>query len=70
MTERILTANDVRALLCVECDRAGGQYPWARANKISQSFVNQVIHGVRPPSWKIADRLGLVELPHAWKKKT
>lgn len=70
MTDRFLTTDQVRALLRAECEKAGGQSPWARANKISQSFVNQVINGVRPPSWKIADRLGLVELPHAWKKKT
>lgn len=50
----------------------GDTYGWARANKISQPYVNQVLNGRRLPGKKITKALGLEKAllwrtPHGWQ---
>lgn len=53
------SADDVRRKLEAVCREAGSQLAWARANDISQAYVNDVLHGRREPGDSILRALGL-----------
>lgn len=40
-------------------EKAGGQRAWSRTNKVSVAYVNDVLHGRRPPGEAILTPLGL-----------
>lgn len=55
----MLSAEDVRNQLAEACYRAGSQLAWAKANGISQAYVNDTIKGRREPGMSILRALGL-----------
>ena len=63
---KMLSADDVRAMLRAECEKAGGQTAWAKGHGVSPQFVCDVLSGYRAPGAAIANGLGLVEAPRTW----
>ena len=57
---KTLTADEVRALLRAECEKAGGQRAWAREHGVSGAYVSQVLTGVKLPSDAVTIPLGLI----------
>jgi hypothetical protein len=55
----LLTAEDVRARLKAACEAAGGQAAWAKENRVSGVYVNDIIHGRRDPVSLVLGPLGL-----------
>jgi L-lactate utilization protein LutB len=54
-----MTEDDVIARLVAACDKAGGQSAWAKANEVSQQYVQDVIKRRRSPGPGILKALGL-----------
>lgn len=67
MTDRIYTADDVRALLREAVKAAGGQTAWGAAHGMSQAHVAIMLSGVRPPNERVAAAFGLEKFT-AWRK--
>ena len=63
----VLTADQVRALLRAECDKAGNQRKWALAHAVSPQFVGDVLLGHRLPGSTMSAALGIVENPRTWR---
>lgn len=57
----LMTEADVVDLLRNECAAAGGQANWARAKKLSQSYVSDVLLGRRRPATACLNALGLYQ---------
>lgn len=68
MTERVMTAEEVRAMLRTEVEQAGSQDAWAKRHGLSQVTVSHTIIGYRRIGPKIAAALGL-ELIMGWREK-
>jgi hypothetical protein len=64
----MMRVEDVRNLLERQCNIAGSQKNWARANSLSPQFICDVLKGRRDPSPRILDALGL-ELVYRKKVK-
>jgi hypothetical protein len=54
-----MTEEQVIALLARECEKAGSQLAWAKANKLSAPYVGDVLRGRREPGKGILVALGL-----------
>lgn len=65
---KLFSADDVRAMLRRECEKAGGQSAWARAHDVAQSYVNSVISGKQIAGLKLSTALGLAQII-AWEKR-
>ena len=48
-----LTRDELVERLRHEVGKGGGAEKWAAANKVSKSYVNQVLRGFRPPRGKV-----------------
>lgn len=59
------TADEVRELLRRECEKAGGQKPWATDHNVSLSLVSMVLGGKREAGYWISKHLGLRKIA-AW----
>ncbi len=57
--KEMMTKNDVVGLLAQKVASAGGQRAWARENKVSAPYVNDVLHGNRDPGPSICKALGI-----------
>jgi DNA-binding transcriptional regulator YdaS (Cro superfamily) len=55
----MLTVDDVRQKLREVCREAGSENAWAKANGVSQAYVNDTIRGRREPGASILRALGL-----------
>jgi hypothetical protein len=55
---KILSGDDIRELVRKEAVKAGGIPAWCKQNKISDSFLYEVLKGMREPSAKLANTLG------------
>jgi DNA-binding transcriptional regulator YdaS (Cro superfamily) len=55
----MLSSEDVRKRLATACQTAGSESAWAKAHGLSQSYVNKVVNGRKPPSDTILKALGL-----------
>jgi hypothetical protein len=62
MADIYLDAIDVHRALAAACKRAGGQKAFAEAHCLSNSYVNDVLHGRRDAGDGILDALGLVRV--------
>ena len=56
-----LSSADLVAVLRHRCEASGTQDAWAKANLISPTMVNLVLHGRRDPSERIAAALGFTK---------
>jgi hypothetical protein len=56
--EMSLTGDDIRELVRKEAAKAGGIPVWCKENQISDSFLYEVLRGMREPSAKLANTLG------------
>ena len=54
-----MTAEEVVTLLRARCEKAGAAAKWAKANKMSQSYVSDILSGRREPSALVLGALGL-----------
>jgi len=54
-----MTADDVRALLRSEIEKAGTAKAWAKRYEISTTLVSDTVSGRRDPSFAIMKALGL-----------
>lgn len=66
MSRKLLTIEDVRALLESEVEAAGGQRAWALRAGMSATFVGKVLRGTDPPSERICEALGIREDGRRW----
>ncbi len=55
----MVTEDKMLALLRDECDKAGSQVNWARANKIALSYLSDVLNRRTPAGPKVLAALGL-----------
>jgi DNA-binding transcriptional regulator YdaS (Cro superfamily) len=55
----MLSGDDVRKRLVAACQALGSESAWAKAHGLSQSYVNKVVNGRKPPSDTILKALGL-----------
>lgn len=55
----MLSVDEVRQKLREECQRAGSENAWAKANGLSQAYVYDTIRGEREPGPKILRALKL-----------
>lgn len=62
-----MTSDDVRAKLAEEAN--GNRAAWARANKLSAQYVNDVLVGRREPGDKILAALGLERAPTDYRER-
>lgn len=69
MAPRLLTDDDVRALLRRACDEAGGMSAVAREIGCTPQFVSSVLKGERGPSGPILERLGLADAGRRYVRK-
>jgi len=53
-----LTGDSIRELVRKEATKAGGIPNWCKQNRISDSFLYEVLRGMREPSAKLANALG------------
>jgi hypothetical protein len=58
----MLSADDVRELLRLECEAAGGQIKWAAKHGCTRAYVSSVIVGRDAPGQTITKALGLRKL--------
>ena len=63
---KTLTADEVRALLRAECEKAGGVRAWGRRYGVSAGMVSRIIRGERPITECVAAPLGLSKVVN-WK---
>lgn len=61
MTKRVLSVGDVREILRLECEKAGGQKAWATQRGLSNAYVSEVVNGRKDAGDGIASHLGLVK---------
>lgn len=54
-----MTAEEVRAMLQAKVDAVGTVKAWAEANKVSPTFVWDVLKGYKQPSGAVLKPLGL-----------
>jgi hypothetical protein len=54
-----MTTDEVREFLRQECEHAGSQAAWAKANGMAGAYVSDVIHGRRDPAKKLLAALKL-----------
>ncbi len=54
-----MTLDEVLALLAKQCERAGSQVAWAKANGVSGAYVSDVLARRREPGESILAALGL-----------
>lgn len=54
-----MTESEFRAYVRGECERAGGQSPWAEAHGFAASYVSAVINGKSQPSPRFLNALGM-----------
>lgn len=54
-----MTIDEVRLILAEACRKAGSQVAWAKANGVSQAYVNDVLRLKREPGDAILQGLGL-----------
>lgn len=64
-----MTAADVRAMLQVACDRAGGIRAWARQHKLSAAYISDILLGRRGAGPSILKALGLVAIRETTYRK-
>ena len=57
-----MTADEVRALLRAECEKAGSARAWAAQHKAHPSTVSEFLMGRREPTPAIMRALGLVKV--------
>ena len=60
---------DVRKLLDRLCAKAGGKRAFAQAHDLDETYVSQVIRGLRPPSDRICKALGIRSDGERWVKR-
>jgi hypothetical protein len=65
-SERTYTADEVRALLRSECEKAGSQSAWARAHGVTKAYVSAVVNGIQEPTRAVTYPLGLTKIVH-WR---
>jgi hypothetical protein len=53
-----LTGDDIRELVRKEAAKVGGIPIWCKENKISDSFLYEVLRGQREPSAKLSNAVG------------
>lgn len=53
-----LTGDNIRDLVRKEAAMVGGIPVWCKQNKISDSYLYEVLRGMREPSTKLANTLG------------
>ncbi len=61
MTKRLMTVDDVIALLSREVEKAGSQRALARRMGVSVQYISKVINKRAPPSSAVLDLLGVRE---------
>ena len=54
-----MTADDVRAYLKRECEKAGGQAAWCREHDIAPGYAADVLSGRQEPGEAILKALGI-----------
>lgn len=59
MKEKLMTADDVRALLRDECDAAGSPAKWAKQHGYTRALLSYVLSGQRKITDRFAKELGL-----------
>ena len=57
--ERRLTRDDVRTLLALAVEQAGGQRAWAQHAGVSPAWVNSILRQHRKPGPAVLRALGL-----------
>ncbi|KQP62142.1 hypothetical protein [Methylobacterium sp. Leaf112] len=62
----MLTTEQVRERLKARMEEAGGATAWGRANRISPSYLGDVVKGRRTPGAAVLRPLGLVRLEHVY----
>lgn len=55
----MLTESQVIERLRTACEQAGGQKAFAQQHELTPTYVHDVLHGRRPPAYRILDALGL-----------
>jgi hypothetical protein len=63
-----MTLAQVIKLLNKECEKAGGQREWARANDIDHAWVSRLLGGGREPGDKVLAALKLRRLPTTYER--
>lgn len=59
-----MTSDEVRALLAIRCQEAGGQAKWGRQHGFGRRYVNDILLGRREPGPEILRTLGLRKSVH------
>ncbi len=60
---------DVQKLLQREATKHGGQAAFAEAHGLTKQYVSQVLCGMRPPSRRMCEALGIREAGMRWVKE-
>ncbi len=55
---KALTSDEIRDIVRKEAAKAGGIPVWCRQNNISDSFLYEVLRGMREPSAKLSNAVG------------
>lgn len=55
----MMNTEQVREIIRDLCVEAGSQSAWAKANGVSQAYVNHVLEGKREPGPAILEAIGL-----------
>jgi hypothetical protein len=63
-----MTADQVREILRLESEKAGGQSEWSRQHKVSRFHVSDVIRGHCNPTKSLYEALGLERMVFYVKK--
>lgn len=58
MKQVYLKEDQVVAMLIASVKKTGSQKKWGDQNKVSQQFVNDIVHGRRSVTDRVSSRLG------------
>jgi len=55
----MITEDELREILRQQCNELGNAAIWSRNNKVSNSYISDILSGRRPIGKKVASRLGM-----------